>query len=454
MGLKIRVWSRRSLVILGSLVVGLLVFYGVENWRGKRAWRAWKAQRAALGESFDVKALIPPEVPEAENFAAVPWVAAAIDAKGEATRPKAPEFSDDTQYAGQWRKGQHSDLRAWEAHLGKGLETVLALQKPRLDALEEAAQRPHSRLLLDYRDPDVMPALLGFRQDIRILRTRAQVHLWKGRSEEALQDILLGYRVAGHFKQEPHLISQLLHLAMHGILMQAVWEGLQDRRWNEAQLARLQGVLGEVNLVASLKVGWMMERRHFYASIEETHRKSIDSLLFPDPPKRPVVGFLIRCYIPSGWMEQNVLRMDQRMAAEMVDVLDPQNRIVHVRPDLPWPSRSPYNFMLVATPMLKSQNIRMARSQSGLDQAVIACALERYRLAKKDLPETLEALVPTYLSKVPHDVVEGRALKYTRLGRDTYRLYALGWDGVDGGGSVEGKDGDPATGDWTWSTGK
>ena len=44
----------------------------------------------------------------------------------------------------------------------------------------------------------------------------------------------------------------------------------------------------------------------------------------------------------------------------------------------------------------------------------LACALERYRLANGQFPETLDALVPKFVAKLPTDVITGTPLKYRR----------------------------------------
>src|SRR5262249_26219403 len=55
---------------------------------------------------------------------------------------------------------------------------------------------------------------------------------------------------------------------------------------------------------------------------------------------------------------------------------------------------------------------KAAFGQTAQNVALIACALERYRLAHGQLPRSLDALVPEFISKLPHDVINGKALKY------------------------------------------
>ena len=67
-------WSIiRRFLITSAVVVTLVVsFYTVELVRGKRAWNNYVAEVEARGESLDIAALIPPPVPDDENFAMIP----------------------------------------------------------------------------------------------------------------------------------------------------------------------------------------------------------------------------------------------------------------------------------------------------------------------------------------------------------------------------------------------
>ena len=97
---------------------------------------------------------------------------------------------------------------------------------------------------------------------------------------------------------------------------------------------------------------------------------------------------------------------------------------------------------------------KAAFGHTGVNMAVIACALERYRLAHGQLPQSLDALVPEYIAKLPHDVINGQPLKYRETPGNRYILYSVGWNAVDDGGVVgvkkNGEDVAPEEGDWVW----
>ena len=92
----------------------------------------------------------------------------------------------------------------------------------------------------------------------------------------------------------------------------------------------------------------------------------------------------------------------------------------------------------------------IASPQTCANQAALACALERYRLANGQFPETLDALTPQFISRPPNDVITGQPYKYRRTEDGQFILYSVGWNEKDDGG-VPGKTlFDKTQGDWVW----
>ncbi len=83
-----------------------------------------------------------------------------------------------------------------------------------------------------------------------------------------------------------------------------------------------------------------------------------------------------------------------------------------------------------------------------------ACALERYRLANSVCPETLDALAPRFIEKLPHDIINGQPLHYHQIDDGKFLLYSVGWNETDDGGvvvlSTGGRVVEIANGDWVW----
>jgi hypothetical protein len=88
-------------------------------------------------------------------------------------------------------------------------------------------------------------------------------------------------------------------------------------------------------------------------------------------------------------------------------------------------------------------------TQSTLNLACVACALERYRLAHGEFPETLDSLSKQFIEEIPHDVINDLPLHYRRTADGKFLLYSVGWDEKDDGGTPETLS-DPENGDWVW----
>ena len=439
---------RRILAGLVGLLVLLVLFHVEENWRGRRAWDDWKREREAAGDSYEWASIIPPPVPNAENFAMHPAVAHAV--RG----PKGLEIALEAQISprGGFMEGRTEDLAAWkEALQNPDLLATLEPKDADMNRIAEASLRPRSRLPLDYEKQEI-PALLGFRGMARTFRLRALARLAAGQNEAALEDILTLLRVARHFQKEPILISSLLHAAIVNIAMQPLWEGLCDRRWNDAQLVRLRSALAPLDELDCIRRGWQGERTLEYQDWVKLLNQSGWAAAnagfgFHDAEEASKKGFIASflgwVLIPKGWFYLNYRTLDRfwvEHPLKAIDVpghrVDPSAHEAFQRwiEDTRW---NPSSFLARrAIPALMGQNLRFARTQVAVDHAVIVCALERYRLAKGTYPASLAELVPGLMDKLPNDVIGGLPYKYRRMLDGSFKLWSIGWDGKDDDGQL------------------
>jgi hypothetical protein len=86
-------------------------------------------------------------------------------------------------------------------------------------------------------------------------------------------------------------------------------------------------------------------------------------------------------------------------------------------------------------PAMTKVSERYRRGVGNLRCAFVAVALERYRRDHDHWPETLDALVPDYLSEVPSDPQDGKPLRFQRR-LDGVVVYSIGSDGADHGGKL------------------
>jgi hypothetical protein len=96
---------------------------------------------------------------------------------------------------------------------------------------------------------------------------------------------------------------------------------------------------------------------------------------------------------------------------------------------------------------------KVVYTQCVLNEAIAACALERYRIEHGDYPDSLDAANHPGEKPIPLDVVSGKPMGYRRTSDGRYALWCIGLDGKDDGGK-RGTGGSPTnpkySGDWVW----
>jgi hypothetical protein len=162
--------------------------------------------------------------------------------------------------------------------------------------------------------------------------------------------------------------------------------------------------------------------------------------------------------MPNGWMYQEQVAY-HRARGQLLPAWTPEGskmqsvRIHQIGHDVAplWNHCFLSNLLLQSISWLLTET---ALAQTRNDEALLACALERYRLANDQFPETLDALSPQYLAAIPADVITGQSLKYRRTDDGQFQLYSVGWNGKDDGGKMgmnkEGNAPDDTQGDWVW----
>ena len=250
-----------------------------------------------------------------------------------------------------------------------------------------------------------------------------------------------------------------------------VWEGLADRRWSAPELVQLQADLARFDVLADLAATFRGERAYDLHGIDymQRHRDLKELLgiihqpgIDDDPNSAEKFAYLL---LPAGWFELNKATAARDMQHYLIEGADPKRHRVLVErfetiPPDTYPV-SPSNFLVGNSfQVFRNMGLRAARLQTGLDQAVTSCALERFFLARQTYPARLDELIPTYLSRVPTDVIDGAPLRYHSTPDGRYQLYGVGWNQRDDGGQVawdqDAHQYSPAAhldkkeGDWVW----
>jgi hypothetical protein len=162
-------------------------------------------------------------------------------------------------------------------------------------------------------------------------------------------------------------------------------------------------------------------------------------------------------YSPSGFIRHNQLFLNRLYQKYAFYALDVEKRRLYVdralaaRDPEEMFGRNPYRIMSAYMyPATTALSIRLARVQTTLDTARLACAFERYRLAHHKYPATLRELEPQFVSKLPNDVVTGEALRYTVVDDNAFLLYSVALNGKDDDGAPAPSNQTASKGDWVW----
>jgi hypothetical protein len=174
---------------------------------------------------------------------------------------------------------------------------------------------------------------------------------------------------------------------------------------------------------------------------------------------------MLELIAPSGWYDQEKLHYCQNFDAGYHGSVDIESKrafpsqvaanAIKSEPLAAEAGKWPAFFRreMVAALMLPALTrlpCKAASMQTATDQAAVACALERYRLANGQFPDSLQALVPSFIAHLPNDVITGDSFKYRRTDDGRFVLYSVGWNEKDDGG-IPGKNMfDTSEGDWVW----
>lgn len=351
-------WLRRLVIGVAALVTLLALFHAEENWRGQRAWRAYRAAMEAKGAVFEFSAFAPPPVPDEENFAMTPLLKPLLDLHTEEemkakrlpsrwkdtnglqraqqitpygsepafdpARMEAYNKHNDLRKRVQWQLGDRMALVHWQAYY-RAVTNFPTPPEPRTPAedvlhalsrwdaelaeLRRAGSRPHTRFNIEYDKEEPFSILLPHLQVLKnvavVLQLRAIAALELGRSEDAFADVNLILRFVDGTANEPFLITHLVRIVIHEIALQTIWEGLADHRWRPEQLAAWQARLERRDFIAELRRCMETERAGCNQGIAFIRRQPalLPQLVDSGQATPPPGAFQVAAWrlVPRGW---------------------------------------------------------------------------------------------------------------------------------------------------------
>jgi len=443
--------QKRIWVSIGIFVLLFALAAQSLKWAARSEWENWKAKWEAKGEKFDIASVVPPKVPDDQNFAKSQFFAPLFD--HDADSPKFNEARDrfdiktasSLRYA--WRKGKHRDFVVWES----------AFYESDLAKLADDLKRPHCRFNIRYEDgfAAVLPHLSTMKKAATLFALSSAQRLSKGDTTGAWQDTLNGIRLGEQLRTEPFLISQLVRIAILEINFQTFWEGQVNHQWSAEQLTAFQETFQSIDLLAGMESAIRAERNminHWFTSVAQggTQAQGFDELNSSLD------------YFPAFFFYSNQYQINRILTEIILSGIDVSNHRLNVHQfkkmeeeilDLK-SSFLPFRhaIALMMLPGLDKYALKVSQTQAALDQSAIVAALERYRLAKGSYPKKLAALRPKFIAKIPGDLFHEQGLVYRINEDNSFTLYSTGYNGTDDSGEffIGGESIDFAKGDWPW----
>ncbi|HEY0548816.1 MAG TPA: hypothetical protein VGF13_04385 [Verrucomicrobiae bacterium] len=450
---------RRIVFVIATLVTFITLFYVIENWRGRHAWEKYKAELTTQGERLSLSDYAVKPVPAEQNFAETPIL-----------RAIAYKSTMDTN---AWEKFR--SVRGIQTFSPMGPDVVRkenaeeilnAFQpiEPEIAELRAAAKRPYAQFTNNQANAFLadLPNFVAMRTITQFLILHSYAELAGGHSDRAFADIEVVHRLADALNVPSTLVTAMMRVAILGATLGPFEQGLSTGAWSEQELAAFQKYFESVDLLtgfdAALRGG---ERNGITKLVEDLPRQQLtETMAGRDVQNMQEYLFKLAVrWCPRGWLYQNAINYS-RMMQKSVEVYD-------VRAQRVFPEKcdaalayilkelqvaSPFKYLAGrAVPNLARATQAMAQQQAHLHEAALACALERYRRAHGEYPENLAALVPQSMNKLPNDLMTGEALKYQRAEKDKFRLYSVGWNLKDDGGT---RNTNRMAGDWVWPPAK
>lgn len=452
--------GRKASFALALLATLLALFYAAENWRGARAWSAYRRDLAARGESLDFDVFLGPPVPPERNLASLPifarWGSYTIQsATGRvvfAPATTATAFSDlpgaETKV---WRAFPGAvegfDLDALQRYYRSkqpaappldAAGTVLRALEPSGPFLDElAAARAamptgqfHREFSMDPRDGSFGSFGAEMRVNVTLL-LRANALLAARRAPEALRDLETAFWLRRATCGDPPLVLPLMLgaalLTQDNVVLK---NGLDADRWNAGEIARLQAELEKTDVLAEYVRAMRGERARTLAELTSRPEAGVSWAAGANWKDR-FLGLALLSG-PRGWIDQNRVNIcrwyqdgplracDVKMHRIETKYLTAASRAVVVR-DL-W--SLPYIYVAANTTYFLDAQINVvAELQAQTDEMIVTCALKRYALANDGhFPAALDELTPQFLARVPPNVFAGSPPGYRLKPDGGYQL--------------------------------
>jgi hypothetical protein len=461
-----RIWLK---IVAGLVVIVLAVgaWVVIERYRAKAGLAKYEKESIAKGEKLTFAELLPPS-PEGNKGAE----ALALCSKLQITANVLPTMrliaagkAMVTAKQSEWRFPNDKATYTWQSVVSE-----LKANEAPLQELRVMVRSPVLRSSVQYNGANTLwPHLAPYKRGAQWLSASAMYNIRAGNLEAAVHDIEAVLLLARVLEEEPFLISQLVRVAMVNIALNACWAFLQADHRSDEVLSRLQDILSQQQMTASMIRGLKGERvfgrdavaatrassedvgealSGFAGSSDESSPALIDKLPYHSGIRDAIQSAIIVPMWRFAWSYE-----DQRHIMEEVDRVigalkkaevehsaAPLKKTDQLFEEKMRPGGDYQSWRYWATRTfaggIANTGLRAIRDETHVQLAITATAMKRYRIRHGKYPQTLDELVPELLPKRPVDWMDGQKLRY-RVEGDSFVLWSIGKNGVDEGGTPD-----------------
>jgi len=353
----------------------------------------------------------------------------------------------------------------WTAEERAQVEAFMSEHQEMIREIRKLAERGGPVYPLDISQGFALelPHLGQMRDLARFLRADAIVKAMSGDYSETVEDIVAGMKLADALAPEPILISQLVRIAMYGIMAETVQESVSGGELPPELMSELLTYTDHADNRQAFAESFTVEQLVGLQAFSDVRdgNYSLDELrafVYGNDPSSGLSGLeriagsaFFRFYgSPFGrpW-----LNMDESAYADLVGRTADAAELPYyeAHPLLTQIEQDVENLPLtrvgtrIMLPSLPRACQAQARLETALDLMQMGLLLEQYQSQHGSYPGTLDAIAPSLGGSLPVDPFTGEPFHYQPSG-DSFLLYSVGGNLTDDGASIH----HPLTGDIVW----
>jgi hypothetical protein len=330
------------------------------------------------------------------------------------------------------------------------LSGYVAMNEAALAKATEALKLPRSRYPVDF-SPGLNTQFFhlgGLRKLCGIAEFQSLLATDSSNPDDLVASITGMLGMARTLDEEPDWLSQFLRGKLINMASTTLEYCLNVRGLSETSLVSLSPSFAAVrltNLVVRAFIGERAKIIPYFQSRSAWVCENSENELIADPPpmKFWILGVNARDLVfYLKVMDTNIAFASHPFPRDLKTISNFSSEVFDTVERHPYTSlhyHHPFKFSATFLPSIQILLKLEAEYASNLRLATAALAVERFRLARGELPEKLNELVPQFLPAVPLDPFDGQPLRYHRLEKG-YLIYSIGSDGHDDGGRGPARD--------------